>query len=62
MIIDLHNHSYYSDGVLSPTKVTDLAKEGNLKRYILINRNDTIKSLFVSKYDIIMALIISLTR
>ena len=27
MIIDLHNHSYYSDGVLSPTEVVHLAKK-----------------------------------
>jgi len=29
MKIDLHNHSYYSDGVLSPSEVVNLAKENN---------------------------------
>jgi predicted metal-dependent phosphoesterase TrpH len=29
MIVDLHNHSYYSDGVLSPTEMVRLAKEYN---------------------------------
>jgi len=29
MIVYLHNHSYYSDGVLSPTEVMRLTKENN---------------------------------
>ena len=29
MKIDLHNHSYCSDGALSPSEVVNLAKENN---------------------------------
>jgi predicted metal-dependent phosphoesterase TrpH len=29
MIVDLHNHSYYSDGFLTPPEVVHLAKESD---------------------------------
>ncbi len=29
MIVDLHNHSYYSDGVMTPTEMVRLANESN---------------------------------
>jgi len=29
MMVDLHNHSFYSDGVLSPPEVLHLAKESD---------------------------------
>jgi hypothetical protein len=35
MTIDLHNHSYYSDGVLSPSEVVCLAKESGCNVFAL---------------------------
>ena len=44
MKIDLHNHSYYSDGVLSPTKVVRLAKEQGCDMFALTD-HDTVDGL-----------------
>ncbi|WP_225879672.1 PHP domain-containing protein [Abyssogena phaseoliformis symbiont] len=45
MVIDLHNHSYYSDGVLSPTEVVVcLAKKQNCDVFALTD-HDTIDGL-----------------
>ena len=41
MIIDLHNHSYYSDGVLSPSAVVRLAKESNCDIFALTDHDTT---------------------
>ncbi len=49
MIIDLHNHSYYSDGVLSPTEVVRLAKEQSCNVFALTD-HDTIKGIDEAKY------------
>jgi len=39
--IDLHNHSYYSDGVLSPTEVVRLAKEESCDVFALTDHDTT---------------------
>ena len=44
MKIDLHNHSYYSDGVLSPTEVVHLAKEQGCDMFALTD-HDTVDGL-----------------
>ena len=44
MIIDLHNHSYYSDGVLSPSEVVRLAKEQGCDMFALTD-HDTMDGL-----------------
>ncbi|MDC9726205.1 MAG: PHP domain-containing protein [Candidatus Thioglobus sp.] len=41
MIIDLHNHSYYSDGVLSPTEVVNLAKAQECNVFALTDHDTT---------------------
>ena len=41
MIIDLHNHSYYSDGVLSPSEVVCLAKEQGCDVFALTDHDTT---------------------
>ena len=41
MIIDLHNHSYYSDGVLSPKEVVSLAKEQGCDVFALTDHDTT---------------------
>ncbi|CAC9437404.1 COG0613, Predicted metal-dependent phosphoesterases (PHP family) [Bathymodiolus heckerae thiotrophic gill symbiont] len=41
MIIDLHNHSYYSDGVLSPSAVVRLAKESGCGVFALTDHDTT---------------------
>jgi predicted metal-dependent phosphoesterase TrpH len=41
MIIDLHNHSYYSDGVLSPSEVVSLAKKEGCDVFSLTDHDTT---------------------
>ncbi|SMN01018.1 COG0613, Predicted metal-dependent phosphoesterases (PHP family) [uncultured Candidatus Thioglobus sp.] len=41
MIIDLHNHSYYSDGVLSPSEVVCLAKSSGCDVFALSDHDTT---------------------
>ena len=41
MKIDLHNHSYYSDGILSPTEVVRLAKEESCDVFALTDHDTT---------------------
>ncbi|ALE52112.1 hypothetical protein SP60_01970 [Candidatus Thioglobus autotrophicus] len=41
MIIDLHNHSYYSDGVLSPSEVVCLAKKEGCDVFALTDHDTT---------------------
>lgn len=41
MKIDLHNHSYYSDGVLSPTELVNLAKEQECDIFALTDHDTT---------------------
>ncbi|HIM58671.1 MAG TPA: PHP domain-containing protein [Gammaproteobacteria bacterium] len=41
MKIDLHNHSYYSDGVLSPTEVVNLAKQEGCDIFSLTDHDTT---------------------
>lgn len=41
MRIDLHNHSYYSDGVLSPSALVHLAKEQNCEVFALTDHDTT---------------------
>ena len=41
MKIDLHNHSYYSDGFLSPTEVVDLAKQEGCDVFSLTDHDTT---------------------
>ncbi|MDG2395923.1 PHP domain-containing protein [Candidatus Thioglobus sp.] len=41
MKIDLHNHSYYSDGVLSPSDVVRLAKEQGCDVFALTDHDTT---------------------
>jgi len=50
MKIDLHNHSYYSDGVLSPTKVVRLAKEQGCDMFALTD-HDTVDGLAEAKTE-----------
>jgi len=40
-MIDLHNHSYYSDGVLSPSAVVRLAKESGCDVFALTDHDTT---------------------
>ena len=44
MNIDLHNHSYYSDGVLSPTEVVHMAKQQGCDVFALTD-HDTLDGL-----------------
>ena len=44
MKIDLHNHSYYSDGVLSPAEVVRLANEHGCEKFALTD-HDTLDGL-----------------
>ena len=41
MIADLHNHSYYSDGVLSPCEVIKLASEARCDLFSLTDHDTT---------------------
>jgi len=41
MKVDLHNHSYYSDGVLSPSEVVRLADEVNCDLFALTDHDTT---------------------
>ena len=41
MKVDLHNHSYYSDGVLSPKEVVTLAKEQGCDVFALTDHDTT---------------------
>ena len=41
MKADLHNHSYYSDGVLSPTEVVKLASEADCDLFSLTDHDTT---------------------
>jgi len=41
MIIDLHNHSYYSDGVLSPSEVVRFAKKEGCDVFALTDHDTT---------------------
>ncbi len=41
MTVDLHNHSYYSDGVLSPEAVIDLAKDRGCDVFALTDHDTT---------------------
>ena len=41
MSFDLHNHSYYSDGVLSPTEVVRLAKSQDCQLFALTDHDTT---------------------
>ncbi len=50
MIIDLHNHSYYSDGILSPTEVVRLAKQQNCDIFSLTD-HDTVDGLAEAKAE-----------
>ena len=39
--VDLHNHSYYSDGVLSPSEVVGLASEAGCDLFSLTDHDTT---------------------
>lgn len=41
MTIDLHNHSYYSDGILSPSEVVRLAKKSGCNVFALTDHDTT---------------------
>ena len=41
MKADLHNHSYYSDGVLSPSEVVTLAYEAGCDLFSLTDHDTT---------------------
>ena len=41
MKVDLHNHSYYSDGVLSPTAVIQLASHAECDLFSLTDHDTT---------------------
>ena len=41
MKVDLHNHSYYSDGVFSPTEVVRLADEAGCDLFALTDHDTT---------------------
>ena len=41
MKVDLHNHSYYSDGVFSPSEVVRLADESNCDLFALTDHDTT---------------------
>ena len=41
MKVDLHNHSYYSDGVFSPSEVVRLADEANCDLFALTDHDTT---------------------
>lgn len=47
---DLHIHSTYSDGNLTPEEIIKIAIERNVK-YISITDHDTLSSQYVTKYD-----------
>ena len=47
---DLHIHSSYSDGVLSPEEIIDLAKKQGIK-YISITDHDTIAAQYISEIN-----------
>ena len=40
MKVDLHNHSYYSDGVLSPAEVVKLADEADCNLFALTDHEE----------------------
>jgi predicted metal-dependent phosphoesterase TrpH len=48
--VDLHNHSYYSDGVLSPSDVVRLAKEQECDMFALTD-HDTVDGLAEAKIE-----------
>jgi predicted metal-dependent phosphoesterase TrpH len=50
MKVDLHNHSYYSDGVLSPIDVVRLAKEQDCDMFALTD-HDTVDGLAEAKIE-----------
>ncbi|WP_190600266.1 PHP domain-containing protein [Candidatus Vesicomyidisocius sp. SY067_SCS001] len=50
MVIDLHNHSYYSDGILSPTEVVRLANKQNCDMFALTD-HDTIDGLDEASFE-----------
>lgn len=39
MLIDLHSHSYYSDGIFSPTEVVKMAKNSNCDAFALTDHD-----------------------
>lgn len=41
MVVDLHNHSYYSDGVLSPSELLQLAKKQSCALFALTDHDTT---------------------
>ena len=41
MKVDLHNHSYYSDGVFSPTEVVRLADKADCNLFALTDHDTT---------------------
>ena len=41
MKADLHNHSYFSDGVLSPTEIVRLASHANCDLFSLTDHDTT---------------------
>ena len=41
MKVDLHNHSYYSDGVFSPTEIVKLADEADCNLFALTDHDTT---------------------
>jgi len=41
MNVDLHNHSYYSDGVLSPSEVVELANQAGCDLFALTDHDTT---------------------
>ena len=50
MIIDLHNHSYYSDGILSPSELVRLANEQACDVFALTD-HDTVDGLAEAKTE-----------
>ena len=51
MKIDLHNHSYYSDGVLSPSEVVRLAKNEGCD-VIALTDHDTTDGLIEAQQQV----------
>lgn len=49
-MIDLHSHSYYSDGVLSPSELVCLAKESGCEMFALTD-HDTTDGLDEAQYE-----------
>ena len=47
---DLHIHSSYSDGILTPEQIVSLAKKQGIK-YISITDHDTISSQYITKIN-----------